>query len=89
MELMRSHAGDICLILLDAGMTNWPEGGTAASFLAIDPNVAVVVSSGSLPQEALRHFDPRRVLCFVQKPYTASQLRDAAALALHSNFMAA
>jgi CheY-like chemotaxis protein len=87
--LIRENADEICLILLDAGLTGWSARNAAAALLAINPHLAVVVSSGSLPEEALQHFDPYRVSGFVQKPYTASRLSDAVSLALQTRRMAA
>ncbi len=89
MSLMREHADEIRLILLDAGMTRWSARNAAASLLAINPLLAVVVCSGSSPEEALQHFDPYRISGFLQKPYTASRLSDAVGLALQTRRLAA
>jgi len=89
MALMREHAHKICLMLLDASMTGWSARSTVASLLTINRDLAIVVSSGFSPEEALRHFDPDRLSGFVQKPYTASRLRDAVGLALQSRRLAA
>jgi DNA-binding NtrC family response regulator len=87
--LMREHAHKICLMLLDASMTGWSARSTVESLLTINPALAIVVSSGFSPEEALKHFDLDLVSGFVQKPYTASRLRDAVGLALQSRRLAA
>ncbi|MGA2715317.1 MAG: response regulator [Bryobacteraceae bacterium] len=89
MALMREHAHKICLMLLDASMTGWSARSTVASLRSLSPDLAIVVSSGFSSEEALRHFDPDRVSGFVQKPYTASRLRDAVSLVLQTRRMAA
>ncbi len=75
---MQANA-DICLVLLDAGMPPF----------AINTELPIVVLSGSPPEEALRHFDRNRISGFLRKPYTASRLRDAVALALRPRRLAA
>jgi DNA-binding NtrC family response regulator len=89
MALMRAHADEIGLILVDAGMTGWYGRNTAASLLAINPRLIVIVSSGFSREEVLEYFKAERVSGFVQKPYTASRLRDAVSLALETRSMAA
>lgn len=87
--LMGQHAGEICLMLLDASIAGWSGRNSAASLLCINPHLPVIVSSGFSPDEALTHFEVGRVSGFLQKPYTASRLRDAVSLALETRSMAA
>jgi two-component system, cell cycle sensor histidine kinase and response regulator CckA len=89
MTLMRGNAHEICLMLLDASIAGWSGRNSAASLLGINPHLPVIVSSGFSPGEALQHLHAGRVLPFLQKPYTASQLRDAVSLALETRSMAA
>ena len=87
--LTRVYADEICLILLDASIAGWSGRNTAASLVASNPHLPIIVSSGFAPDEALQHFDPGRMSGFLQKPYTASRLRDAVSLALQTRSMAA
>jgi two-component system cell cycle sensor histidine kinase/response regulator CckA len=89
MALMRAHAHEICLMLLDASIAGWSGRNSAASLLGINPHLPVIISSGFSPDEAFQHLDADRMLPFLQKPYTASRLRDAVSLALETRSMAA
>lgn len=89
MAVMREHAHEICLIVLDAGMTGWSGQRTISSLLSISPHLTVIVSSGFSREEVLARFDTDRVSGFVQKPYTASRLRDAVGVALQTRRKAA
>lgn len=87
--LMAEFADEICLMLLDASIAGWSGRNSAASLLGINPHLPVIVCSGFSPDEALQHLDADRGLPFLQKPYTASRLRDAVSRALETRSMAA
>jgi two-component system cell cycle sensor histidine kinase/response regulator CckA len=89
MAFMRAHAHEICLMLLDASIAGWSGRNSAVSLLGINPHLPVIVSSGFSHDEAFQQLDADRVLPFLQKPYTASRLRDAVSLALETRSMAA
>jgi DNA-binding NtrC family response regulator len=80
--LLRENRDAIELVLLDAGMMQSRNRNIVASLLEISPEVVIVVSSGCAAEDALRQFGPGRAPGFLQKPYTASCLRDAVGLAL-------
>jgi two-component system, cell cycle sensor histidine kinase and response regulator CckA len=79
--LMRENAGNISLILLDAGMMS--------AFTALDPSALIIISSGSLPEDVLEYCDRMRISGFLQKPWNVSQLRDAVRLAFQTRRRAA
>ena len=83
------NAAEISLAVLDANLSGLSAERTLAALLALRPDLAVVVSSGSLPDDALHPFDLGRVSDFVQKPYTSSRLRKAVDSALRSHPLAA
>jgi two-component system, cell cycle sensor histidine kinase and response regulator CckA len=81
-EIARAKGAEISLAIIDPGLPGLNGPGTFAALLALQPGLALVVSSGSLPGRALDAFDIARVSDFVPKPYTASRLRKAVDSAL-------
>jgi FixJ family two-component response regulator len=53
-----------------------------ARLKGIRAGVPVILSSGFSETEVLRNFDREHIAGFLQKPYTAAQLREAVALAV-------
>jgi len=80
--LMRENSAEICLMVLDPGIRGLAPWNLVPALLAMNPDLAIVVSSGSLPEYALSEFDLNNIAGFIQKPYTAARLRDGVALAL-------
>jgi DNA-binding NtrC family response regulator len=74
-SLLQESTGKISLVLLDEGLSEFLPN--------IDPNVVVLLSSGSLPR------NPAPISCFLQKPYSAARLREAVNLALQPHHLAA
>jgi DNA-binding NtrC family response regulator len=89
LALMRENSAGICLMVLDPGIRGLDPWNLVPSLLAMNPDLAIVVSSGSHPEYALREFDLNCISGYIQKPYTASRLRDGVDLALCSRSIAA
>jgi|SRR5665213_280703 len=88
-EIARQQVHEISLVLLDPGLPGLSAKRTFAALLALRPDLMLVVSSGSLADDALIPFDPGRVSDFVAKPYTAARLRAAVDSALATRSLAA
>ncbi len=88
-RIAREYAHRISLVLLDPGLPGLSAKRTFAELVAVRPDLALVVSSGSLADDALLSFDRNRVSDFVPKPYTATRLRAAVDCALASHPLAA
>jgi two-component system, cell cycle sensor histidine kinase and response regulator CckA len=73
-QLFRSAAGTIDLILLDLSMPGMNGHETLAALRAIDPQVKALVSSGYSEQQALEMFSGHPTVGFIQKPYTPAKL---------------
>src|SRR5690606_10366501 len=73
-EVFRKHAAEISIVLLDMTMPGLSGIETFHELHRIDPDVAVVLSSGFNELEATRKFSGEKLAAFLQKPYTAEQL---------------
>jgi PAS domain S-box-containing protein len=72
------------LILLDAGMSKIDGFKTLVAIRAIDPKVPILLSSGFAESEIRRLSQEHVVSGFIQKPYSAKELRDKAATHLRN-----
>jgi PAS domain S-box-containing protein len=73
-EVFRSKAGRISMVVLDLSMPGMSGQETLPHLRLIRPDVKVVVSSGYSEAEALGLFRGARVSGFIQKPYTVQDL---------------
>jgi PAS domain S-box-containing protein len=73
-ELMKSHAEEVRLVILDLGMPGMSGGDTLPELRAIKPDLDVLICSGYSEMEAVRVFGESRISGFLQKPYTVREL---------------
>ena len=74
--LYRERRAEIRLVLLDLSMPGLSGVETFHELQKIDPNVAVILSSGYNRNEATRRFADQGLTGFLQKPYDAETLID-------------
>jgi PAS domain S-box-containing protein len=75
-DLFRSAANQISLVLLDLTMPVMSGEETLRQLKNIRPEVRVVLSSGYNETEAVRHFSGMGLNGFLQKPYTPIELAE-------------
>jgi PAS domain S-box-containing protein len=73
-QLIRSEAARIRLVVLDLSMPGMGGEETLPLLRDIKPDLEVIVSSGYSETETLRLFHGARVSGFIHKPYTAQEL---------------
>src|SRR5262247_1940535 len=69
LRLFGSHAPKIALVLLDLQMPRVSGQAVLQQILELDPNAAVVVTSGDVLDETALDFEGRRPRCILRKPY--------------------
>jgi len=74
--LLKTHPGDINLVVLDLSMPNMNGEEALPELRKLRPAVKVVVSSGYSEAETMILFKGQRVSGFIQKPYTAAGLAE-------------
>jgi PAS domain S-box-containing protein len=79
LEIFRSRSVHIDLVLLDMSMPQMSGEETLLHLQEIQPDVRVILSSGFSEDEAVQRFAGKGLAGFLQKPYTAAALADAAA----------
>ena len=82
-EIIESRGDQIRLVLLDLTMPVMGGEETFDRIRAIHPEMPVIVMTGFDQAEASRRFDKRRLHGFLQKPFTADQLRKCVESALN------
>ena len=80
--LVRARAGELRLVLLDLSMPRLDGREAFEAIRALAPDLKVILCSGFDLQEAARDLVGRGLASFLQKPYTARQLREAVETAL-------
>jgi signal transduction histidine kinase/ActR/RegA family two-component response regulator len=75
LEIFAARHPDIRAVLLDLTMPGMSGPETFTRLKRINPGVAVILSSGFNEVEVVQHFKDNDLASFVQKPYTAAQLR--------------
>ncbi|MEZ4265948.1 MAG: PAS domain-containing protein [Myxococcota bacterium] len=80
-ELYRTSAEPIDLVVLDLTMPRMSGEETFQALRALDPKVRVVLSSGYNQHDASSRFGGKGLVGFLQKPYRARDLLDVVALA--------
>lgn len=73
-ELYRARQAEIGLVLLDLVMPDMDGNETFQALYQINPDVAVILSSGYDEVEALRRIDQKMVVGFLKKPYNLGAL---------------
>jgi PAS domain S-box-containing protein len=73
-EIVRSHARRIRLVLLDLSMPGMSGKETLACLREVKPDLDVIISSGYSEAETLQRFDGIPLSGLIQKPYTVQQL---------------
>ncbi len=81
LELYRTRAQHIDLVLLDLTMPRMSGEETFQALRAMDPKVRVVLSSGYNQHDASSRFGGKGLIGFLQKPYRARDLLDLVASA--------
>jgi CheY-like chemotaxis protein len=76
-ELLRAHAAEIDLVLLDLTMPGLSGKETLVALRRIKPDVPVLVTSGYCESDAASHFVGEPIGGFLQKPYTPGDLHRA------------
>jgi PAS domain S-box-containing protein len=75
-DLLKRHAGDIALVVLDLSMPHMNGEEALPELRKIRPEVKVLVSSGYSESETMALFKGQRVSGFIQKPYTGAGLAE-------------
>jgi len=76
-EIFRERAGQVRAVLLDLTMPGMDGEETFRELRRIQPTVPVILSSGYNEQDAVNRFAGKGLAGFLQKPYSASTLRNA------------
>jgi signal transduction histidine kinase/CHASE3 domain sensor protein/CheY-like chemotaxis protein len=84
-DVFSRHGGEIAVVVLDLSMPNM--GGVAAlpELRRTRPEIRVLVSSGYAEAETMALFRGERVSGFIQKPYTANDLREKVRVCMESS----
>ena len=77
MAVVRRHARELALIVLDANLGNVDTVRLLRAFRIGAPNVRIVVSSGSPEEEIRELFRPHPFDAFLAKPYTVTEFKKA------------
>jgi CheY-like chemotaxis protein len=83
LDRFRDHHAEIDVVVLDLTMPLMSGEETLRRLRAIDPNVAVILSSGFNESDATRHFESGKLAGFLQKPYTLTRLGEQVRAALN------
>jgi CheY-like chemotaxis protein len=75
-DLLKRHAGDIALVLLDLNMPRMGGEEALAELRKIRPGVKVLMSSGYSESETKTLFQEQQIAGFIQKPYTITSLAE-------------
>ncbi|HVX66051.1 MAG TPA: response regulator, partial [Bryobacteraceae bacterium] len=75
-EVLREHAAEVSLVLLDMTMPVMGGDEALGHLRRIRPEVPVIVSTGYSETEAQRRFGERGTVYFIQKPYSAAKLAE-------------
>ena len=82
LELFRAHGDEISFVILDLTMPRMDGEQTFRALREINPEVAVIITSGYHEAEVVSRFSGKGLAGFLQKPYTlgqlSSRLREAA-----------
>ena len=81
-QLFEEHRKDVAVVVLDFAMPVMGGEEALDRIKAIRAGVPVIISTGYGETEAARHFAGKETAGFLQKPYTASQLVEAIAVAV-------
>jgi CheY-like chemotaxis protein len=82
LSLLASEKGDFDLILMDVGLPGLAAQHLAEEIRRTKPGVRVLASSGYTESEGRRRLKGLEITGFIQKPYTAAQLKNAVQKAL-------
>ena len=83
-DVFREIGDRVRLVLLDLNMPVMGGEETLRQFKLIRSDVPVILSSGYNEMEAVRLFTDKRLVGFIQKPYTATQLAEKIRAALEA-----
>ncbi|HWC97528.1 MAG TPA: response regulator [Candidatus Sulfopaludibacter sp.] len=73
-DLLRRHAAEVSLIVLDLSMPGMSGLEVLPELRSLRPDVPVLISSGYSEAETLRLFTGHKISGFLQKPYTSRRL---------------
>lgn len=82
LERLREHAGRIRCVVLDMTMPGMSGEATLVAIRDFDPGLPVILMSGHSRESVAGQLGGLGAPLFLQKPFTASELRDAVAQAL-------
>ena len=72
-DLYQAHAGEVRVVVLDMTMPRLSGDGVARRLREADPRLPILFTSGFTEEEVAGHVDG--AVAFIQKPYTAADLR--------------
>jgi CheY-like chemotaxis protein len=81
-EAFKEHGSEIALVILDLVMPEMDGAEAFAELKKIDPDVAVLISSGFTDDEVVEELLANGAVGFVEKPFDLNSLREAVAAAL-------
>lgn len=74
LEVLKEHAGDIDVVLLDMTMPHMSGREAFAEMRKIKPNIRIVLASGYTEQDVTDKFEGKGLAGFIQKPYHPGEL---------------
>ena len=80
---LRDHPGETTAVLLDLQMPELDGATALVEFRRIEPALPVLVLSGYAPEDAGGLLGDTTPAAYIQKPFTAEELKDALDGALH------
>jgi signal transduction histidine kinase/CheY-like chemotaxis protein len=75
LEVFREQAGGLACVLLDMTMPHMSGEEAFRAMRRLDPDTPIILMSGYNEQEVISQFAGRRLAGFLQKPFTAEDLR--------------
>ncbi len=75
-ELYRTYQNDIEMVILDWRLPRQDGRDTLRKIRQLNPNVNVMVASGTAPEEVLTQLDDQRPITFLSKPFSIDKFLD-------------